>query len=373
MITHSCRACRGSDGEIVLDLGVQPASDFFPVQYAPGPDPRHPLQMWLCGSCGLAQLLTDPTEAEEVRGVEPAAMVSQAKDALERLSASGWLQSGMRVVEYGSPHGGSWAPLLEARGVHLVGGDDGADAVLDCFGLMHVADQAAALAERTARVRPGGVLLLQYHSLAAILRLGQWNSLRHGHYAYHSMTALLPLLARFGFSVRSAWQFDLFGGTVLLAATHDDEPVGSVDLSVREILDVEEKLGVRDPDRVRHHLQDSVESQVAALRDWLERQHQSGKVVLGYGAASRAVALLCRARVDKRLLAAVADASPAKAGRRMPGTDIPVISPADLVAARPNVVLLLISDLGPEVRSRLPEIESGGGEWVAVDDLVAGF
>ena len=37
---------------------------------------------------------------------------------------------------------------------------------------------------------PGGVLLLQFHSLATILRLGQWNSLRHGHYAYYSTPPL---------------------------------------------------------------------------------------------------------------------------------------------------------------------------------------
>ena len=33
------------------------------------------------------------------------------------------------------------------------------------------------------RVAPGGVLLLQYHSLDTIMRLGQWNALRHGHFA----------------------------------------------------------------------------------------------------------------------------------------------------------------------------------------------
>ena len=38
--------------------------------------------------------------------------------------------------------------------------------VLDCFGMMHAADQFAALGERMTRVAPGGVLLPQYHSLA---------------------------------------------------------------------------------------------------------------------------------------------------------------------------------------------------------------
>src|SRR5437660_8302263 len=31
-------------------------SDFFPPGDDPGPDPVYPLQMWLCSTCGLAQL-----------------------------------------------------------------------------------------------------------------------------------------------------------------------------------------------------------------------------------------------------------------------------------------------------------------------------
>jgi hypothetical protein len=49
-----------------------------------------------------------------------------------------------------------------------------------CFGLMHSADQFAALAERSARVNPDGVLLLQYHSLTVIIRCGRWSARRHG-------------------------------------------------------------------------------------------------------------------------------------------------------------------------------------------------
>ena len=86
---------------------------------------------------------------------------------------------------------------------------------------MHAADQSAALAERVARVAPGGVLLLQYHALDTIVRYGQWNALRHGHYAYYSATALTAMLAAHGFSARRAWQFELYGGTVLLAASRD--------------------------------------------------------------------------------------------------------------------------------------------------------
>jgi C-methyltransferase C-terminal domain/Putative zinc binding domain/Methyltransferase domain len=370
---HRCRFCRGTAGEIVLDLGDQPAADHFPPVEEPGPDPAYPLQMWLCATCGLAQLLVDPTAPEEPRGAEPAALVEQAEDAVDRVARAGWLPAGARIAEYGSPHGGSWLASLAARGLAPVDDGDLADVVLDCFGLMHSADQAAALAKRAARVAPGGVLLLQYHSLATIMRLGQWNSLRHGHYAYYSTTALGRMLGEVGFAPRQAWRFGLYGGTMLLAATRggaaDDESAVETGpgASVGDLLAEEAALGVEDPARVRA-LQDSAVSRAEALHLWLVEQKAAGSTVLGYGAASRAVALLCRAGVDRSLLGAVADASPAKHGRRMPATDIPVVAPDELVAARPDAVALFLPDLMREIRTTLPEIEAAGGRWVDVED-----
>src|ERR1700735_4188584 len=146
MDEHACGACGGRAGQLVLDLGEQPACDYFPAAGDPGPDPLYPLQMWLCSSCGLAQLLTDPTVPEEPRGAEPAALVAQAADAVDQVSAAGLLANRSRVAEYGSPHGGSWLGLLEDHGLTPVTEGASADVVLDCFGLMHAAEQAGALA-----------------------------------------------------------------------------------------------------------------------------------------------------------------------------------------------------------------------------------
>ena len=118
---HECRACRREAGHVVLDLGNQPACDYFPPYGDPGPDPVYPLQMWLCSHCGLAQLLDDPTVPEEPKGAEPAALVVQAADAVARVAAAGLLPAGARVAEYGSPHGGSWLGLLAGRGLRPAG------------------------------------------------------------------------------------------------------------------------------------------------------------------------------------------------------------------------------------------------------------
>src|SRR6185312_9700334 len=100
MDNYKCRSCRSSAGSLVLDLGEQPACDYFPRRDDPGPDPVYPLQMWLCSSCGLAQLLADPTVPEEPRGAEPAALVAQAAAAVDRVATAGLLPARGAVAEY---------------------------------------------------------------------------------------------------------------------------------------------------------------------------------------------------------------------------------------------------------------------------------
>ena len=366
----ACRACRGRSGAIVLDLGNQPACDYFPGREDPGPDPVYPLQMWLCGGCGLAQLVADPTIPAEPRGAEPAALVAQAADAVSRVHRAGLLPAGAAVAEYGSPHGGSWLGMVGDHGLKPVADSEPADVIIDCFGMMHAADQDAALAERARRLSAGGVLLLQYHSLETIIRDGQWNSLRHGHYAYYSATALAGMLARHGLRPRTAWRFELYGGTVLLAVSADADDFPGPDAAVRSLLGSEAEAGVRDPAALSR-LQDDAQRRAIGLRDWLAEQRSAGLAVLGYGAASRAVALLCRAGIDSALLPGIVDAAPAKRGLRMPGTDVAVLDTAALRLARPDVVVLFVADLLTEVRAAFPEVEDAGGRWVIADALVS--
>lgn len=353
----TCRFCRSTSGKLVLDLGAQPSSELFPLLDDPGPDPTYPLRLWWCSGCGLAQLADDAAVPEEPLGTEPAALTRQRRAAIVDLGPL--LPRGGVAAEFPSPHGGTWLDLLAEHG--FAAADAGpADVVVDgCFGLMHERDQHAALAERAAALRPGGVLVLQYHSLAAILAGDQWNAVRLGHYGYYSTPAMVEMLRRVGLRVRSAHRYPLYGGTVMLTAAAD----GAAGPSVAAVCAQELAAGVLDADTLGG-LQASVARTAAGLRAELAEYRAAGLRVYGYSAASRAVALLCLAGVDSGLLAGVADAAQAKQGRRMPGTDVPIVTPAELVAARPDVVLVFVSDLLDEVRAALPEVEAGGGRWV---------
>ncbi|QLL06563.1 class I SAM-dependent methyltransferase [Mycobacterium vicinigordonae] len=351
---NGCRACGKRGLTRVLDLGNVPAADHFPLLSEPI-DPRetaHELAMDLCGSCGLAQLADDDTITEEPRGVEPQALRDQAADAVQRVADRGWLR-GRTVREFGSPHGGTWLPLLAERGMAQA---EVADLVLDSFGVMHEADQRASFELRAKVTAPGGVLLVQFPSLQAMIEQGQWNSLRHGHFGYYSLTAMTNLLRAVGMSVATAWQFDLYGGTFLVAAVHGHvEP----DQYVHDILAREREFGVMQPEVLRR-MQRAVDAHAAQLRAWLAAQSDQGRTVYGYAAGSRVPALFSIAKVDRRLVMAVADGSAAKQGRRLPGTDIAIISPEQLIAADPDRVLLTLPDLYGELQQQYPQF---AGRW----------
>ena len=143
------------------------------------------------------------------------------------------------------------------------------------------------------------MLLLQYHALSTIMACGQWNALRHGHFAYYSTTALTAMLAAVGFARVTAWQFDLYGGTVLLAATTGrdgpGQPTTRSDRSSLTTLGLVSAILAPSPS-----LQRDVRAHAGPCTTGWLRERAAGQQVLGYGAASRAVALLCQAHVDHR-------------------------------------------------------------------------
>src|SRR6478752_6120974 len=144
--TWRCRWCGGAAGTVVVDLGDQPPADHFPPRWDPTVDRRYSLRMVMCGTCQLAQLEEDPTTAEEPLGVQPVALVRQARQAVTDLIGAGLGRPGAQVAEFTSPHGGNWSDLLGKAGLVAAGDDVHVDLVVDSLSLMHAPDQRKALA-----------------------------------------------------------------------------------------------------------------------------------------------------------------------------------------------------------------------------------
>ena len=104
-----CRGCSSVRTTEVVDLGIVPASDWFPLIDDPGEDPRWALRLIFCQDCRLAQLGPDvfPTP-EPPRALESETSRLHAKESAIEVIRTEGLMPGDSIIELDSHHGGSW-------------------------------------------------------------------------------------------------------------------------------------------------------------------------------------------------------------------------------------------------------------------------
>lgn len=89
-----------------------------------------------------------------------------------------------------------------------------------------------------------------------------------------------------------------------------------------------------------------------------------GLKVGAYGAAAKGNTLINFAGIRPDLLPYVVDRNPAKQGKFMPGSRIPIVNEAHLQADRPDLVLILPWNLRDEVKAQLGYIREWHGKFV---------
>jgi hypothetical protein len=97
---------------------------------------------------------------------------------------------------------------------------------------------------------------------------------------------------------------------------------------------------------------------------FLDGVRAQSRKVAAYGAAAKGNTLLNFCGIGSDRIAFVADRSPVKQGKRLPGSRIPVRAPADIFAEKPDYVLILPWNLREEISGQLAGVRDWGGKLV---------
>jgi hypothetical protein len=358
----TCRGCAGTGPYLVVDLGEQPASDDFPAIDAPLPDAAWPLQLWYCPECALVQLGPVQALAEEpVRAVESETSRRHAARTVAAVLADHPFLVGGTVREFASHHGGSWLDALADYGCTPAPDGEPADLVVDVHGLAHEQDLAGQLALRASALAPEGLLVIEHHHLLPLVEQAQFDTIRHGHWTYLSLTAVNRLAALHGLRPVRAVGEPVFGGSLRIVLAHQ-ESAHAADSTVADVVAAEAAAGLNDGEELKS-LGDRAAKSAAALRGYLAELHERGRTVAGYGAPSKAAILLGVSEIGSDLLPYTVDASPAKHGLAIPGDRIPIEAVEVLRERRPDTVLILTWDIADEVVAQL-ETAGWGANYV---------
>ena len=397
---RECRAC-GKDGlRPFLSLGSTPlANGLLRAEQLEATEPTYPLDVAFCPHCSLAQLLqTVPPEQLFLDYVYFSSfsdsMLAHARQLAGQMVQRRRLGKGSLVVEAASNDGYLLRNYLEA-GVDVLGIEParnvaavarqrhGVPTLAEFFGrglaerlagegkradlfhahnvLAHVPDLNGFVAGIRALLKDDGWAVIEAPYVKPLLDHCEFDTIYHEHLCYFSLTALDQCFRRHGLHVADALRIDLHGGSLQLHLTPDAAAAPSP--RVAQLLAEESAWGV---DRFQTY--EAFGERVAQLRVELRRQLASlkghGLRVAAYGASAKGSTLLNYCGIGRETLDFVADRSTAKQGHFTPGTRLPILPPAHVLEAMPDVVLLLSWNFADEILEQQAEYRRRGGRFL---------
>jgi hypothetical protein len=392
----------------LVDLGSSPPSNAYLARESlDRPERWFPLRVLVCERCWLAQT-QDFTGAGDLFDGDYAyfsgfssTWLAHAERYVARMAAELGLGAGSHVVEVAS-NDGYLLQYVKARGIPCTGIEPtastaaaarakGIAVVQEFFGtalarrlagelppadlmaannvLAHVPDINDFMAGFTAMLAPAGVATFEFPHLLRLLQEAQFDTIYHEHFSYLSLGAVRRIAEAAGLSVFDVEELPTHGGSLRVFAQRTDTGRRPVSASVAGVLGAERAVGMES-----RQAYEGFQARAEGIRDALLRflldARRDGRRVAAYGAAAKGNTLLNFAGVRPHLLPMVADRNPAKQGRFMPGSRIPIVPPEELDRFRPDDLLVLPWNLADEVRRDNAHLAARGTRFVtAVPEL----
>ena len=403
-----CMFCRCELTHTFVDLGAAPPSNAYlkPTDLEK-PEAYYPLKVMVCDTCWLVQV-----EDVAGRGTHfhedyayfssfSKSLLTYSEAYVDMITAKLGLGADSQVVEiasndgyllqYFGKHGvpcygieptASTAAAAREKGIEVVGEFMGealgtklagegrkADLIIGNNVLAHVPDMPDFVRGIVALLKDTGTVTVEFQYLLNLIGQSQFDIVYHEHYTYPSLHAVKAIFEYCGLVVYDAEEVTTQGGSLRVYARHEANEAIAVSARVADQLMKEEMAGLTKVETYTS-FQAKADKITADFVKFLISKELEGKVVVGYGAAAKGNTMLNYGGVKPFLMKAVADASPSKQGRYMPGSRIPIVSPDTLMAMKPDVVVILPWNIKDEVAAQLADVRSWGGTFaVAVPHI----
>lgn len=397
----NCRHCGTPLIHTFLDLGFAPPSNaYLTADDLTRPEKYYPLKIKVCDHCWLVQT-EDYAQADELFSPDYAYFSSTSSSWLahaaryaNQMTQALGLDSNNLVIEVAANDGyllkyfvvagipclgieptASTAaaaerlgiPILqeffgEALGKRLAAEGKQADLIAGNNVYAHVPDINDFTRGLKAALKSGGTITLEFPHLMRLIEHTQFDTAYHEHFSYLSLYTVGSIFDKAGLRVWHVEELPTHGGSLRVFGCHADDP-REMTQTVADLLAEEKKNGLQSLE-VYGAFQARAGKVKNDLLEFLIQQKRAGNKVAAYGAAAKGNTLLNYAGVKPDLLPFVCDAAPAKQGKFMPGSHIPILPPAELQARRPDFVLILPWNIADEVRSQQAAIKAWGGRFV---------
>ncbi len=236
-----------------------------------------------------------------------------------------------------------------------------ADLIIANNVLAHVPDLNDFLAGFKCLLAPQGVVTVEAPHFLNLLAEVQFDTIYHEHFSYLSLLALEPAVGRHGLEVFDLEELPTHGGSLRYYLRHAGQ--GEASGAVKAMRVREAEFGLRRLETYSDFMP-HVRRIKFDLLAFLVEAAKAGRAVAAYGAAAKGNTLLNYCGIDRDMIAFVADRSPHKQGRYLPGSRIPIMPPATVFEVKPDYLLILPWNLKREIMDSMRGIRDWGGQFV---------
>jgi SAM-dependent methyltransferase len=236
--------------------------------------------------------------------------------------------------------------------------------------LAHVPDINDFVRGFAELLKPSGVATFEFPHLYQLVTERQFDTIYHEHFSYLSFTTVREIFLTQGLSVFDVEEIGTHGGSLRVFAQRTDSGKHPVSEHVGQILELESGAGMRTLSFYEGFERDA-EIAKSKLLEILVDAKLSGKTVAAYGAAAKGNTFLNYAGVKSDLISFVVDRNPAKQGKWMPGSRIPIVGEERLRNERPEVIIILPWNIKSEVLDQLSYVKQWGARFVVAQPEVS--
>ena len=197
-----------------------------------------------------------------------------------------------------------------------------------------------------------GTATLEFPHVLQMLKNYQFDTIYHEHYSYISLSSLNYALKKLNLKLYDADFLNVHGGSVRAYITHSSNSEVKPSFSLKKLLDKEIKYGLQ---KENIYTKFAIKSRQIALNasKYIIDQVLRGRLVLGYGAAAKANTFLNYCGINSNVIKAIADLTPIKIGKFLPGSRIPVISESEMMKLKPDIIIIFPWNWQKEIKHRL--------------------
>jgi NDP-4-keto-2,6-dideoxyhexose 3-C-methyltransferase len=377
---EKCRICGNTNLVPVLELGNQALTGVFPksrdTELTTGPltlvkchgeDSHHCSLLQLAHSYSLSEMYGENYGYRS--GLNPS-MVAHLRGKVQGIKAYGLLRDGDLIVDIGA-NDATTLKQYDLPNCQLVGIDPtglkfknfysgniellpdffsakifqtrfpGRRArVVTSFSMFYDLEDPIAFMREVAQIlEDDGIWVFEQSYMPAMLATNSYDTVCHEHLEYYSLSQILWMAERSGLRVVDVEQNDVNGGSFSVVVQKTSGTMMPTS-ALAEMIAAERRLELNSL-APYYAFADRVQAARKELLDFLLKARADGRRVAALGASTKGNVVLQYCGVDASLVYAIGEVNPDKFGAFTPGTKLDIIDEKQLLASKPDHVLVL--------------------------------